>query len=31
LIGGVVIRAADIVIDSSIRGRLAKLAETMNA
>ena len=31
LIGGVVIRAADIVIDNSIRGRLAKLAETMNA
>lgn len=31
LIGGVVIRAADVVIDGSIRGRLAKLAESMNA
>lgn len=31
LIGGVVIRAADVVIDSSIRGRLAKLAEVMKA
>ena len=31
LIGGVVIRAADVVIDGSIRGRLAKLAENMNA
>lgn len=31
LIGGVVIRAADIVIDGSIRGRLSKLAENMNA
>ncbi len=31
LIGGVIIRAADIVIDGSIRGRLAKLAENMNA
>ena len=29
LIGGVVIRAADVVIDGSIRGRLAKLAESM--
>jgi len=27
LIGGVVIRAGDLVIDASIRGRLAKLAE----
>ena len=31
LIGGVVIRAADVVIDGSIRGRLAKLTESMNA
>ncbi|MGB5325022.1 MAG: F0F1 ATP synthase subunit delta [Pseudomonadales bacterium] len=29
LIGGVVIRAGDIVIDSSIKGRLAKLAEAL--
>lgn len=31
LLGGVVIRAADVVIDGSIRGRLNKLAEAMNA
>lgn len=31
LLGGVVIRAADVVIDGSVRGRLAKLAEAMNA
>jgi F-type H+-transporting ATPase subunit delta len=31
LIGGVVVRAADVVIDGSVRGRLAKLAETMNS
>lgn len=31
LIGGAVIRAGDQVIDSSIRGKLAKLAENMNA
>jgi F-type H+-transporting ATPase subunit delta len=31
LIGGVVIRAADVVIDNSVRGRLAKLAEAMNS
>ncbi|WP_019528666.1 F0F1 ATP synthase subunit delta [Dasania marina] len=31
LIGGVIIRAADIVIDASIRGRLAKLGEAMKA
>jgi F-type H+-transporting ATPase subunit delta len=31
LVGGVYIRAGDIVIDSSVRGRLAKLAEAMNA
>jgi F-type H+-transporting ATPase subunit delta len=31
LIGGVVIRAGDTVIDGSIRGRLAKLAEVLNS
>lgn len=31
LIGGVVIRAGDTVIDGSVRGRLAKLAETIGA
>lgn len=31
LLGGVVIRAADVVIDDSIRGRLNKLAEVMNS
>ena len=31
LLGGVVIRAADIVIDGSVRGRLNKLAEAMNS
>lgn len=31
LIGGVIIRAADVVIDASIRGRLAKLGEAMKA
>ncbi len=31
LIGGAVIRAGDQVIDNSIRGKLAKLAETMNS
>lgn len=31
LIGGVVIRAADVVIDNSLRGRLAKLAEAMSS
>lgn len=30
LIGGVVIRASDLVIDGSVRGRLKKLAEAMN-
>ena len=29
LIGGVVIRAGDVVIDGSVRGRLAKLSETL--
>lgn len=31
LIGGVVIRTADLVIDGSVRGRLAKLSEAMNS
>lgn len=31
LVGGIVIRAGDTVIDSSVRGRLAKLAEAMNS
>ena len=31
LIGGIVVRAGDLVIDGSIRGKLNKLAETMNA
>ena len=31
LLGGVVVRAADVVIDGSIRGRLNKLAETMSS
>jgi F-type H+-transporting ATPase subunit delta len=31
LIGGVVIRAGDMVIDGSVRGRLNKLAEAMNS
>ena len=30
LIGGAVIRAGDTVIDSSVRGKLSKLAESMN-
>ena len=30
LLGGVVIRAGDIVIDGSIKGRLAKLAEALS-
>ena len=30
LVGGVVVRAGDLVIDGSIRGRLAKLAESMS-
>lgn len=30
LLGGVIVRAGDLVIDGSIRGRLAKLAETMS-
>ena len=31
LIGGLVIRAGDMVIDGSVRGKLAKLTETMNS
>ena len=31
LLGGVVIRAGDTVIDDSVKGRLTKLAEAMNA
>ncbi len=31
LLGGAVIRAGDTVIDGSVKGRLAKLAETMKA
>ncbi|NKC00447.1 MAG: F0F1 ATP synthase subunit delta [Pseudomonadales bacterium] len=31
LIGGAVIRAGDVVIDGSVRGKLAKLAETLTA
>lgn len=31
LIGGLVVRAGDLVIDSSVRGKLKKLTETMNA
>lgn len=31
LIGGIIARAGDLVIDSSVRGKLAKLAETLNS
>jgi F-type H+-transporting ATPase subunit delta len=31
LLGGIVVRAGDTVIDGSVRGRLAKLAEAMNS
>ena len=31
LIGGAIIRAGDNVIDSSVRGKLSKLAESMNS
>ncbi len=31
LIGGAIIRAGDMVIDSSVRGKLTKLAEAMNS
>ena len=31
LIGGVLIRAGDLVIDGSVRGKLAKLAEALKS
>jgi F-type H+-transporting ATPase subunit delta len=31
LLGGVVIKAGDLVIDGSVRGKLDKLAEAMNS
>ena len=31
LIGGVVIRAGDLVIDGSVRGKLAQLAEALKS
>ena len=31
LIGGVVVRSGDLVIDGSVRGKLAKLAATLNS
>ena len=31
LIGGVIIKAGDLVIDGSVRGKLSKLAEAMNS
>lgn len=31
LIGGVIIRAGDVVIDNSVRGKLAKVAEAVNS
>ena len=31
LLGGVLIRAGDLVIDGSVRGRLNKLAEALNS
>lgn len=31
LIGGTIVRAGDLVIDASVRGKLAKLAETLNS
>jgi len=31
LLGGVIIRAGDMVIDGSVRGKLAKLADTLNS
>ncbi|WP_119395134.1 F0F1 ATP synthase subunit delta [Salinibius halmophilus] len=31
LIGGVIIRAGDVTLDGSVRGKLAKLAEAMNS
>ena len=31
LLGGAIVRAGDMIIDGSVRGRLAKLAEAMNS
>jgi len=31
LVGGAIIRAGDLVVDGSVRGKLAKLAEAMNS
>lgn len=31
LLGGVIVKAGDLVIDGSVRGRLAKLAEALNS
>jgi F-type H+-transporting ATPase subunit delta len=31
LLGGVLVRAGDVVIDGSVRGRLAKLAQAMTS
>ena len=31
LIGGVVIRAGDVVVDGSVRGKLSQLAESLNS
>lgn len=31
LIGGTIVRAGDLVIDASVRGKLAKLTETLNS
>ena len=31
LLGGVLIRAGDLVIDGSVRGKLDKLAEALNS
>ena len=31
ILGGALVRAGDTVIDGSVRGRLAKLAEAMNS
>lgn len=31
LLGGILVRAGDVVIDGSVRGRLAKLAKAMNS
>ena len=31
LIGGIVVRTGDLVIDASVRGKLAKLTATLNS